>query len=89
MIFPHTLFRQAGLNTTDVAAICDVSRVTGARWLSGAGVNVLLQDRVAKIVSSVEAAVDAGALPDPDIAALPPAKRRTRIKALLSKHRAK
>lgn len=97
MIFPHTLFRQAGLNTTDIAAIFGVSRVTAARWLSGvnrsgapgAGVNVLLEDRVTRGVQLVQAAVNSGALPDSAISALPPAKRRPRIRSILHQHRAK
>ena len=56
MHFPHKLFKTAGLNSTDVANLCDVSRITGYRWLQGVnrngtegvGVNLFLRDRVTK-----------------------------------------
>lgn len=91
MIFPHELFREAGLNTTDVAGLVGVSRVTAMRWLSGTnrrggpgvGVNVHLEDKVALVADMVERAVHTGKLPDAALAALPPTVRLERIKALL------
>lgn len=97
MHFPHQLFKSAGLNSTDVAKLCGVSRITGYRWLQGTsrngsegvGVNIFLQDRVAKVSGPVAAALDAGALPDETLSKLPPEKRAVRIKSILNKHRTK
>lgn len=97
MHFPHQLFKTAGLNSTDIANLCGVSRITGYRWLQGTsrngtegvGVNIFLRDRVTKIAAPVAAAVDAGALPDEALAKLPPEKRASRIKTILNKHRTK
>lgn len=91
MKFPHALFKRAGFNSTDVAAIFGVSRVTGARWLSGVdrngnpgvGVNVFLQDRVERIAAAVEAAVAGKNLPDPTLAKLPPEQRVKKLKTLI------
>lgn len=97
MQFPHLLFRQAGLNPTDVANLCNVSRITGYRWLlgvnrrglPGVGVNIFLQDRVAKLVPALQQAVESGALPNAEIAKLPPAKRASKLKSIIHQHRAK
>lgn len=95
MQFPHALCKQAGLNTADVATLCDVSRVTGYRWLKGTdraghdgvGVNVFLRDRVTKLAGSLQAAVDAGVLPSEEIAKLPPKKRATKLRSIINQYR--
>lgn len=91
MQFPSDLFKAAGLNSTDVAELCGVSRVTGYRWLSGVsrqgtkgvGVNVFLQDRVAKIAGAVHKAVDARVLPNPAVTQMPPEKRVAKLRSIL------
>lgn len=95
MLFPHLLFRQAGLNPADVANLCKVSRITGWRWLKGssrqgtpgAGVNLFLRDRVARVAANVTAAVEAGALPDEQLDLLAPPARAAKIKSILKQHR--
>ncbi len=94
MQFPHTLFKQAGLNAADVAALCDVSRITGHRWLKGVGrngkpvgVNVFLRDRVSKLTIRIERALEAGVLPCDTIAVLPPAKRAAKLRSVTNKFR--
>ena len=97
MQFPHLLFRRAGLTPTDIAHLCNVSRITGYRWLQGVnrrgmpgvGVNIFLQDRVARLVPPLELAIEAGALPDEEIAKLPPVKRARKLKSIISQYRAK
>lgn len=97
MLFPHELFTAAGLNPSDVANLFGVSRTTGFRWLSGVsrngtpgvGVNIFLRDRVARVATQVESAVQAGDLPNAEIRQLPPAQRAPRIKAILNNHRTK
>lgn len=97
MQFPHQLFKAAGLNTTDVASLCGVSRITGFRWLKGTdrqgnpgvGVNIFLQDRVNKLTAQVQAALDAGALPNDEIIALPPDKRTKKIRSVINQFRTK
>lgn len=97
MQFPHQLFKNAGLNSTDVAYLCGVSRITGFRWLKGAdrhgndgvGVNIFLQDRVAKLTAQVQAAVDAGALPDTEITTMPPNTRVKKIRSVINQFRTK
>lgn len=94
MKFPSDLYLQAGLNSTDLANIFGVSRITGYRWLrgvsrsgkSGVGVNIFLQDLVKKTTAQVQSAVDAGDLPHGGINALPPARREPLIRAILNKH---
>ncbi|OWT53389.1 hypothetical protein [Candidimonas nitroreducens] len=83
MQFPHTLHKRAGLNATDIAALYDVTRTTGFRWLRGGGVNRFLVDRVTKTTTAVQAAVDAGILPDGDVTGMPPARRIVAIRAAL------
>ena len=89
MQFPYALFRQAGLTPSDVAALCDVSRVTGWRWMRGdddgaeVGVNIFLQERVARATACVRKAVEAGVLPDMELIALPTAKRVDKLKDIL------
>lgn len=91
MLFPHLLFRQAGLNPTDVAGLCRVSRISGYRWLlgvdrrgqPGVGVNIFLQDRVERVAVPLALAVKAGVLPDPSIAKLTPAKRLVKLRGIL------
>lgn len=96
MQFPSQLFKDAGLTATDIGNLCGVSRITGFRWLQGinrktgqegVGVNVLLRERVAKVTEGVRAAVDAGALPNTEIAKLPPKKRASQIRAIINQHR--
>lgn len=97
MHFPHKLFKTAGLNSTDVANLCDVSRITGYRWLQGVnrngtegvGVNLFLRDRVTKLTAPLQSAIDAGALPDPVVAKLSPQKRAAKIRAIINQYRAK
>lgn len=94
MLFPHELFLKAGLNSTDVANVFDVSRITGYRWLRGisrsgapgVGVNIFLRDRVARVASQIKSAVVAGDLPDAELKQLPPSQRAERIKSILAKH---
>lgn len=95
MHFPHELFKKAGLNSTDVANLFCVSRITGYRWLKGTdrngaegvGVNIFLRPAVTKIARRLEAAVTAGALPNEALAKLPPTKRAAKIKSIIVKHR--
>lgn len=98
MQFPHQLFKSAGLNSTDIAHLLDVSRITGYRWLQGVdrrtgtegvGVNVFLRDRVTKLVTPIEAAVQAGALPDEGVAKLAPKKRAAKLRAIINQYRSK
>lgn len=100
MQFPRSLFKQAGLNPTDIANLFGVSRVTGWRWLSGTdrhgrtteqgvGVNIFLRDRVKATAALVQGAVDAGVLPDPKIQALEPESRAAKIKRILKQYRTK
>ena len=90
MKFPHELFKSAGLNSSDIAALIGVSRVTGYRWLQGgAGVNVFLREKVAKLADKIEAAVAGQALPNPDVANLPPGKRAARLRTIVNQQRAK
>jgi hypothetical protein len=71
MKFPHQLYKRAGLNSTDIANLFGVSRVTGARWLSGVdrngnngvGVNIFLQDKVERVTAAVRQALDGKELP--------------------------
>lgn len=89
MKFPHTLFRQAGLTPSDVAGLCGVSRVTGWRWMRGGddgsevGVNIFLQERVARAAACVRKAMEAGVLPDMELIALPAAKRIDKLEDIL------
>lgn len=95
MKFPHALFRRAGLNSTDVAALCGVSRVTGARWLSGVdrngnpgvGVNLFLQEKVRRVARGVRLALDRAMLPNHELAKLPPKKREARLKKIVRDNR--
>lgn len=93
MYFPHALFKQAGLTPSDVAALCDVSRVTGWRWMRGdetggdVGVNIFLHDRVARVVENVKSALDAEALPDVSLVNMPPADRLAKIRTILRQNR--
>ena len=97
MQFPHVLFNKAGLNSADIAGLFGVSRITGHRWLKGTdrngkvgvGVNIFLQDRVAKMTAPLEAAVEAGALPNLEITKLPPNKRAPKIRAIINQYRQK
>ena len=92
MKFNSALYKTAGFNSTDVANLFGVSRVTGYRWLkgtsragaAGVGVNIFLQDRVAATTASLARAVDKGLLPDAAVAALPPGERATKITAILA-----
>lgn len=91
MKFPHALFKRAGLNSTDVANLFGVSRVTGFRWLSGvdrsgnsgAGVNVFLEEKVRRTAKAVEVAIHSGDLPFASLQKLPPAKRAAAIKRII------
>lgn len=95
MHFPHTIFQSAGLNSTDVANLFGVSRITGYRWLlgtsrsgnAGVGVNIFLRDKVNKMAPLVKRAVDAGALPNPDVMQLPPTKRAAKLRSIINAHR--
>lgn len=95
MKFPHALFKRAGLNSTDVAALSGVSRVTGYRWLSGVdrhgnpgvGVNPFLEEKVRRVEKSVRLACDRAVLPDPELAKLPPKKREAKLKKILRENR--
>lgn len=93
MQFPHALFKQAGLTPSDVAALCEVSRVTGWRWMRGAddgtdvGVNIFLHDRVSRVAANVEAALEAQTLPDVSLVNLPPTDRMSKIKSILRQNR--
>ena len=95
MKFPHQLFRKAGLNSTDVALLFGVSRVTGARWLSGVdrngnpgvGVNLFLRKEVAKVAGAIQAAVEAKLLPSEDVSKLPPGKRQRALKRIITSTR--
>jgi hypothetical protein len=92
MKFPHALFKRAGLNSTDVANLFGVSRVTGARWLSGVdrngnagvGVNKFLETKVAKVANAIMMAVDLHALPSDELAKLPPEKRARALNRIVS-----
>jgi hypothetical protein len=95
MKFPHALFRRAGLNSTDVAALCGVSRVTGSRWMSGVdrngntgvGVNLFLQTKVTVVAKALKLACDRGVLPDVELAKLPPTKREAKLKKIIRDNR--
>lgn len=97
MQFPHELFKTAGLNSTDIANLCGVSRITGYRWLQGTdrngapgvGVNIFLQDRVSKVAAPLTAAVNDGVLPDEELTKLPPQQRATKIKSIINQYRQK
>ena len=87
--FPSALYKRAGLAPADIANLVGVSRVTGYRWLRGqqVGVNRFLQARVGALSSAVEAAVEAGDLPDVEAMSLHrPAERHTRYVKLLKPH---
>lgn len=93
MLFPHILFKQAGITPPDVARLCEVSRVTSWRWMrgnddgSGVGVNVFLHDRVAKVESGVQRALDSGALPDVALVSMSPKDRVSKLKTILRQNR--
>lgn len=93
MQFPRELFKRAGLTPSDVAALCEVSRVTGWRWMRGSedgsdvGVNIFLHDRVGRVVENVESTLAGGALPDVSLVNTPPADRLVKIKAILRQNR--
>lgn len=93
MQFPHELYKKAGLLPADVAALCDVSRVTGWRWMRGeedgaeVGVNLFLRDRVARVTANVKQALDAGALPDVTLVNLPTRERTSKLKSILRQNR--
>lgn len=93
MQFPHALFKQAGLTPSDVATLCDVSRVTGWRWMRGnqdgaaVGVNIFLRDRVQRVTDRVSRALEDGALPDVSLMSLPPGQRVARLETLLNRYR--
>lgn len=93
MQFPHELYKKAGLLPADVAALCDVSRVTGWRWMRGedngaeVGVNLFLRDRVARVTANVKQALDAGALPDVTLVNLPARERASKLKTILRQNR--
>lgn len=98
MHFPSQLFKSAGLNSTDVANLVNVSRITGYRWLQGVnrstgtdgvGVNVFLQDRVTRLVAPLTEAVALGVLPDPEVSKLTPKKRAARLRAIINQYRSK
>lgn len=98
MHFPSQLFKSAGLNSTDVANLVGVSRITGYRWLQGTnratgadgvGVNVFLQDKVSRLVAPLTEAVANGALPNEDVQNLEPKKRAARIRAIINQYRSK
>lgn len=93
MLFPHTLFKKAGLTPSDVSTLCEVSHVTGWRWMrggadgAGVGVNIFLRDRVQKLADEVSRALEVGALPDVELIGMPPAARAERIKTILRQSR--
>lgn len=95
MKFPHALFKRAGLNSTDVANLFGVSRVTGFRWLAGVdrngnpgvGVNSFLEEKVRRVEKSVRLACDRAVLPDPDLAKLSPKKRAAQLKKIIHANR--
>lgn len=96
MQFPHQLFKTAGLNSTDVANLCGVSRITGYRWLQGinrkngtegVGVNLFLRDRVTDLAAPLKEAVADGALPDPVAAKLSPPKRAEYLRTIINQYR--
>jgi len=98
MQFPSDIYRAAGITASDIAALAGVSRITGYRWLQGknrstgadgVGVNVFLQDRVAKLTASVTNAVAAKALPNPTVMQLTPAQRAKKLRSILNQHRTK
>lgn len=97
MHFPHELYKSAGLNSTDIANLFGVSRITGYRWLKGTdrngaegvGVNIFLRPSVTKVSRHLESAVAAGALPDQNLTKLPPTKRAAKLKSIINKHRPK
>lgn len=84
MQFPHQLFLDAGLVSTDVAALVGVSRITGYRWLKGSGVNIFLRRRVEKVSQRVQAALDAGRLPDRELSKKAPGDRAKELKSILN-----
>lgn len=95
MQFPHELFKTAGMNSTDVAVLFGVSRVTGYRWLNGdtrtgkpSVINVLLRPAVEKMVPRVQLAIASGVLPDPALTKLVPIKRAEKIKSIIKRQRA-
>lgn len=91
MQFPHQIYKRAGLNSTDLANLFGVSRITGYRWLlgvnrrgePGVGVHVFLRKKVAEVTSKVNAALEAGLLPNHEIRKLPPEVRADKLCALL------
>jgi hypothetical protein len=95
MQFPTLLFKQAGLTSGDVAALCGVSRITGYRWLKGTsrsgaegvGVNVFLQAKVSTVASRVGRAVASGDLPDAQLAKLTAAQRVKTLRSILNQYR--
>lgn len=95
MQFPTLLFKQAGLTSGDVAALCGVSRITGYRWLKGTsrsgadgvGVNVFLQAKVSTVANKLKQAVDAGELPRADLTELPAEKRVKTLRSILNQYR--
>jgi hypothetical protein len=95
MKFPHQLFKRAGLNSTDIANLFGVSRVTGARWLSGVdragnpgvGVNKFLEREVTRIHAALAKAVAAGRLPSEEVSSLPPKRRLAKLRSILKQSR--
>lgn len=91
MKFRSDLYKSAGLNSTDIANLFGVSRVTGYRWLkgtdragdSGVGVNIFLQERVAAMDTAVERALKQKRLPDAEMATLAPDERAARLNDIL------
>ena len=65
MIFPAEQYKAARLNTTDVAVLFAVSRVTASNWLRSCGVHSALQDKVTAYTRALADAVAAGRLPWP------------------------
>lgn len=72
MKFPADVFKTAGFNTTDVAVLFDVTRVTASKWLRSFPVHVMCQRRVTDYAGTVARETSSGTLPWK-----PPAGKRT------------
>lgn len=57
MQFPAEKFKAAGMNTTDVAVLFNVTRTTASNWLRGRAVHVMMRPTVTRTAGAVEKAV--------------------------------
>jgi transcriptional regulator with XRE-family HTH domain len=58
------IVKKAQMTQAELANLCDVSRVTANKWMTGtSGVHALLQKKVALILAAIEMAVEEKKLP--------------------------